>query len=95
MFTKSFAVELAPHKICVNAVAPGLFGTPGAQPRLQDPKKVDNWAVLVPLKKVGEAADIIGPVVFLHQIYRILSLDRQFLWMEEGPYSDCLAKGVA
>ena len=65
MFTKAFAEELAPYKIYVNAVAPGYFNTPGAQGRLNDPKISDNILSLIPLKKVGEAQDIIGPVLFL------------------------------
>ena len=65
MFTKAFAEELAPYKIYVNAVAPGYFNTPGAQGRLSDPKISDNILSFIPLKKVGEAQDIIGPVLFL------------------------------
>jgi len=65
MFTKAFAEELAPYKIYVNAVAPGYFNTPGAQGRLRDPKISDNILSFIPLKKVGETQDIIGPVLFL------------------------------
>jgi NAD(P)-dependent dehydrogenase (short-subunit alcohol dehydrogenase family) len=65
MLTKAFAEELAPYKIYVNAVAPGYFNTPGAQGRLKDPKVMNSILSFIPLKKVGEAIDIIGPVVFL------------------------------
>jgi NAD(P)-dependent dehydrogenase (short-subunit alcohol dehydrogenase family) len=65
MFTKSFASELAPHKISVNAVAPGYFRTSAAAERLQDPKTVEAIVSVMPIKKIGEAQDIIGPVLFL------------------------------
>ena len=65
MFTESFASEPAPHKISVNAVAPGYFRTSAAAERLQDPKTVEAIVSVMPIKKIGEAQDIIGPVLFL------------------------------
>ena len=65
MFTKAFAEELASHKICVNAVAPGYLATPLAEDRLSDPKVLDTILSFTPLKKIGEAKDMVGPVVFL------------------------------
>lgn len=65
MLTKAFAEELAPHRILVNAVAPGYFATPLAKDRLSDPEILQNILSLTPLKQIGGATDIIGPVVFL------------------------------
>jgi len=65
MFTKSFAEELAPYNIYVNAVAPGYFATPLTKDRLDNPEVLANILSFTPLKKIGEAEDIIGPVVFL------------------------------
>jgi len=65
MFTKAFAEELAPHNIYVNAIAPGYLATPLAKDRLSDPEIRANILSFTPLKKIGEAEDIIGPVVFL------------------------------
>lgn len=65
MFTKSFAEELAPYNIHVNAVAPGYLATPLAKDRLGDPEVLANILSFTPLKKIGEAKDIVGPVVFL------------------------------
>ena len=65
MFTKSFAEELAPHHIYVNAVAPGYLATPLAKDRLSDPEILANILSFTPLKRIGEARDVIGPVVFL------------------------------
>jgi len=65
MFTKSFAEELAPYNIYVNAVAPGYFATPLAKDRLDNPEVLAKILSFTPLKKIGEARDIVGPVVFL------------------------------
>jgi len=65
MLTKAFAEELAQHEIHVNAIAPGYLATPFAKDRLSDPEILANILAFTPLKKIGEAKDIIGPVVFL------------------------------
>jgi NAD(P)-dependent dehydrogenase (short-subunit alcohol dehydrogenase family) len=65
MFTKAFAEELASYPIYVNCVAPGYLATPLAKDRLSDPKTLANILSFTPLKKVGAAGDVIGPVVFL------------------------------
>jgi len=65
MFTKAFAEELAEYNIHVNAVAPGYLATPLAKDRLSDPEIRANILSFTPLKKIGEARDVIGPVVFL------------------------------
>jgi 2-deoxy-D-gluconate 3-dehydrogenase len=65
MFTKAFAEELAPYSICVNAVAPGYLATPGVKDRLSNAETLANILSFTPLKRVGEAVDVIGPVIFL------------------------------
>jgi len=65
MFTKAFAEELAPYKINVNSVAPGYFATPLARDRLSNPEVREKIMFFTPLKSVGGAKDIIGPVLFL------------------------------
>jgi NAD(P)-dependent dehydrogenase (short-subunit alcohol dehydrogenase family) len=63
--TKGMAVELAPHGICVNAVAPGFFQTNLTQAVWEDPQKRD-WAVSrIPLGRLGKPEDIAGSVIFL------------------------------
>ena len=63
--TKGMAVELAPHRICVNAVAPGFFQTNLTQAVWEDPQKRD-WAVSrIPLGRLGKPEDIAGSVIFL------------------------------
>jgi NAD(P)-dependent dehydrogenase (short-subunit alcohol dehydrogenase family) len=65
MFTKAFAEELAPYNIFVNCIAPGYLATPLAKDRLSNPETLANILSFTPLKRVGEAGDVIGPVVFL------------------------------
>ncbi len=40
MFTRALALELAPLKINVNAIAPGLVHTPMTAQRVEDPAKL-------------------------------------------------------
>jgi 3-oxoacyl-[acyl-carrier protein] reductase len=62
--TKSMAVELAPHQILVNAVAPGWILTPLSEPFVAT---LDGDALgrISPLRRVGEAAEVAGAVSFL------------------------------
>ena len=63
-FTRSAAVELAPHGIRVNAVAPDITATEGILERAGDdaPRR---WAALVPLGRSGTVAEVAGVVAFL------------------------------
>lgn len=73
-FTKNVALELAPHKIWVNAIAPGGVLTPGVQ-KLQAampaPQGVDMSKVLeafltkIPMHRMGEPDDIGKVALFL------------------------------
>ncbi len=73
-FTKNVALELAPHNITVNAVAPGGVATPGtqaAQDSGQMPEGVDMQKMLesflnrIPMHRMGEPDDIGKVVLFL------------------------------
>lgn len=65
LFTVSLAEELAPFKINVNAIGPGLFATSMTKPSWSDPEKLKGFMDFTPLKTIGTAKDIIGPVIFL------------------------------
>jgi 3-oxoacyl-[acyl-carrier protein] reductase len=60
--TRALAIELAPRKITVNAIAPGAVNTPGAA--APDEVKQQTLAA-IPLKRMGEPEDIANLVAFL------------------------------
>jgi 2-deoxy-D-gluconate 3-dehydrogenase len=70
-FTKNLALELAPHKIWVNAVAPGGIATPGVAKMQTAPAGVDMKKMLeefinkIPMHRMGEPDDIGKVVLFL------------------------------
>ncbi|MGW2639763.1 SDR family oxidoreductase [Streptomyces sp. NPDC001348] len=62
---RSLALELAPRRIRVNAVSPGLIDTP-VYGRMGVPREmIDSWARDVPLGRVGAPADVAEAVAFL------------------------------
>ena len=62
--SRSMALELAPHGIRVNAVAPGLVDT--AQPRFEhNDAALARLAAEIPLGRMGEGSDIADVIVFL------------------------------
>lgn len=73
-FTKNVALELAPHKIWVNAIAPGGIATPGVQAlqkSIPSPAGVDMSKMLetflakIPMHRMGEPDDIGKVALFL------------------------------
>ena len=61
--TIQLAVELAPDQIRVNAFAPGATNV---QRNLDDdPSYRETWAPLIPLGRIAEPEDMVGPTVFL------------------------------
>jgi NAD(P)-dependent dehydrogenase (short-subunit alcohol dehydrogenase family) len=68
--TKQLALEWADRGIRVNAIAPCQFMTPGLEDVLADPqfdpeKLMKTWVSNIPLGRVGQPGEIVGPVLFL------------------------------
>jgi len=60
--TRALAIELGPHNICINAVAPGFTDTEASR-TIASVEKYDTSKT--PLKRVGTAEDIVGATLFL------------------------------
>ena len=65
MLTRVLALELAPHSIRVNTVAPGVIDTPMALGLSQDEERRAAFERFVPLGRLGAAEDIAEASLFL------------------------------
>src|SRR5688572_29930391 len=90
--TQTLAVEWAPHRIRVNAVAPGPVESPGAAKQLWDSQEaVDRITQSVPLRRWGKPEEIADSVAFLvsdHAGYitgEVLTVDGG-AWLGRGPF---------
>lgn len=71
MLTKSMALELAPHGILVNSIAPGGIATPGVA-KMAGPvdekamaAMMEGFLAALPLKRMGEPEEIANMALFL------------------------------
>lgn len=60
--TRALAIELGPHNICINAVAPGFTDTEASR-TIASVEKYDTSKT--PLRRIGTAEDIVGATLFL------------------------------
>lgn len=63
--TRALALDLAEHRINVNAVAPALANTPIAAPVMADPQTYDWFMARIPLKRLCEPDDVAYAIQFL------------------------------
>ena len=63
--TKAMAVELAPHNVRVNSVAPTFVETPMTKPLLEDETLREDTLSRIPLGRLGRVEDVTGAVLFL------------------------------
>ncbi len=65
LLMESMAQEVAPHRIRVNAIAPGAIRTPINTAAWQSPAAYKSLMTLVPYGRIGEPADIARAAVWL------------------------------
>jgi NAD(P)-dependent dehydrogenase (short-subunit alcohol dehydrogenase family) len=63
--TKSLAIEWAPHGVCVNAIAPGVFRTPLNSGLLDGTDRGREFLLRTPMKRFGRLDELAGAAVFL------------------------------
>lgn len=63
--SKSLALDLAPHGIRSNTIAPTFIETPMTRPFLQDPVFKASVLDKIKLGRLGQVEDLMGAVVFL------------------------------
>ncbi len=61
--TRQWATEWAKHGITVNAIAPTFVDTPQVAMLLEDPDFKASIVSRIPIGRVGEPSDLIGPVL--------------------------------
>ncbi len=82
LYTKACAIELAPHDIQVNAIAPGAievdryYGFPGGYNR-------DEWGARIPAGRVGLPHDI-GPLAVFLASPGAQYITGQIIWVDGG-----------
>lgn len=63
--TATLALELAPRRIAVNSVAPGMILTPMNQSALDDPAELQRKEAAIPWGRAGTAEEVAALVMFL------------------------------
>jgi NAD(P)-dependent dehydrogenase (short-subunit alcohol dehydrogenase family) len=84
MLTKVAAVELAPHGIRVNCVAPGAVDVERTRAELDD--YAGTFGKMTPLGRVGTPADIAAAVVFMAGRHASF-VTGQTLWVDGGLFT--------
>lgn len=65
MMMRNLAVELGPHGITVNNVAPGAIETPINTKLLNNPEKLGALLKNIPVGRLGQPSDVASLVAFL------------------------------
>jgi NAD(P)-dependent dehydrogenase (short-subunit alcohol dehydrogenase family) len=84
-FTKSLAIEWAPHGICVNAIAPGVFRTELNAGLLDGTDRGREFLTRTPMRRFGQLDELVGATIFLasdsasYTTGHVLAVDGGFL----------------
>lgn len=64
-FSRGIALELAPHGIRSNTLAPTFIETPMSRPFLEDKALKDFVTAKIKLGRIGQVEDLTGAIVYL------------------------------
>ncbi|MBV9956585.1 MAG: SDR family oxidoreductase [Pseudolabrys sp.] len=64
-FTKAMAIDLAPHKIRVNTIAPTFIETPMTRPFFENKAFREDTLKRIKLGRLGQLDDLTGAIVYL------------------------------
>lgn len=84
MLTKVAAVELGPHAIRVNCVAPGAIENERTQAELPD--YAGTWGAITPLRRIGYPEDVARMVAFLAGPHASF-ISGQTIWVDGALFS--------
>jgi glucose 1-dehydrogenase len=65
MLMRTIAVELAPHNITVNNIAPGAIDTPMDAPLKEDADQMQQLLSEIPLRRMGQPEEVAALAVYL------------------------------
>ncbi len=63
MLVRNLVLELSPHNITINAIAPGAITN--ERNLHDDPDYETKWAGVIPLRRAGQPQDVLGAALFL------------------------------
>lgn len=63
--SKAFALDLAPHSIRSNTIAPTFIETPLTKPYFEDPEFKTSVLAKIKLGRLGKVEDLMGAILFL------------------------------
>ncbi|MBL8267081.1 MAG: SDR family oxidoreductase [Steroidobacter sp.] len=83
-FTKVAAIELGPHAIRVNCVAPGAIEIERTQAEAGD--YAGTWSAITPLRRIGQTQDVADVVLYLASPGASF-ITGQTLWVDGGVFT--------
>jgi glucose 1-dehydrogenase len=65
MLMRTVAVELAPHSITVNNIAPGAIETPPTEDLKENPEQMEELHSEIPLGRIGKPEEVAELALYL------------------------------